>query len=178
MGLAWNQWGRYQLPSVYKVGPVEMTCTFSRVYLVHSYHGKLPKSWAFYLPSTHAYPEGLPQVKQYPEVKSTKAMDNCNSKGEGLVREFPSVFSGQISAMEGELFKISLMENAQPFSVKAPRAVPFAYREKLQQELDSLQQQDIIAPVAQPTEWCAPIVVAPKKGTDDIRLCVDLSKTQ
>ena len=103
-------------------------------------------------------------------------MDSCNSKGEGLVREFPSVFSGQISAMEGELFKISLMENAQPFSVKAPRAVPFAYREKLQQELDSLQQQDIIAPVAQPTEWCAPIVVAPKKGTDDIRLCVDLSK--
>ena len=103
-------------------------------------------------------------------------MDNCNSKGEGLVREFPSIFSGQVSAMEGELFKISLMENAQPFSVKAPRAVPFAYREKLQQELDSLQQQDIIAPVVQPTEWCAPIVVAPKKGTDDIRLCVDLSK--
>ena len=31
-------------------------------------------------------------------------------------------------------------------------------------------------PVAQPTGWCAPIVVAPKKGTDDIRLCVDLSK--
>ena len=78
--------------------------------------------------------------------------------------------------MEGELFKIALMENAQPFSVKAPRAVPFAYREKLRQELDSLQQQDIIAPVAQPTEWCALIMVAPKKGTDDIRLCVDLSK--
>ena len=57
----------------------------------------------------YPYPERLPQVKQYPEVKSTKAMANCNSKGEGLVREFPSVFSGQISAMEGELFKISLM---------------------------------------------------------------------
>ena len=40
--------------------------------------------------------------------------------------------------MEGELFTISLMENAQLFSVKTPRAVPFAYQEKLRQELDSL----------------------------------------
>ena len=66
----------------------------------------------------YPYLEGLLQAKQYPEVKSTKAMDNCNSNGEELVREFPSVFSGQISTMEGELFTISLMENAQPFSVK------------------------------------------------------------
>ena len=38
-----------------KVGPVGMTCTFSRGYLVHSYryHGNLPKSWAFCLPSAH-----------------------------------------------------------------------------------------------------------------------------
>ena len=83
------------------------------------------------LPPQYPYPERLLQIKQYPEVKSTNAMDSCNSKGEGLVREFPSVFSGQINAMEGELFTISLMENAQPFSVKTPRAVPFAYQEKL-----------------------------------------------
>ena len=42
--------------------------------------------------------------------------------------------------------------------------------------MDPLQWQDIIALVAQPTEWCALVVVAPKKVTDDIRLCVDLSK--
>ena len=30
-------------------------------------------------------------------------------------------------------------------------------------------------PVTHPTEWCAPIVVAPKKDSDSIRLCVDLS---
>lgn len=35
---------------------------------------------------------------------------------------------------------------------------------------------DIITPVTQPTEWCAPIVITPKKGSDDIRLCVDFSK--
>ena len=50
---------------------------------------------------------------------------------EQLTQEFPSVFSGQVSAMEGELFMISLMENAEPFCVRAPRSIPFAYREKL-----------------------------------------------
>ena len=39
-----------------------------------------------------------------------------------------------------------------------------------------LLEQGIIAPVTQVTEWCAPIVVAPKKGTDRIQMCVDLSR--
>ena len=51
-----------------------------------------------------------------------------------------------------------------------------AHCEKLRQEIDSLLEQDIIAPVTEATEWCAPIVVTSKKGTDDIRLCVDLSR--
>ena len=43
-------------------------------------------------------------------------------------------------------------------------------------ELELLQQQGIIAPVTEATRWCAPIVVMPKKGTDHIKMCVDLSK--
>ena len=30
--------------------------------------------------------------------------------------------------------------------------------------------------VTEPTEWCVPIVVTPKKNSEDICLCVDLSK--
>ena len=45
----------------------------------------------------------------------------------------------------------------------------------LKAELDLQQEQGIITPVTEPTEWCAPIVVTPKKGTDKIRMCVDLS---
>ena len=93
-----------------------------------------------------------------------------------LMSEFPSVFNGQICTMPGEKFKISLMSDTRPFCVTAPRTVPFAYREKLKEELDLLVSQNIITPVTEPTEWCAPIVVAPKKDSDRIRMCVDLSK--
>ena len=75
--------------------------------------------------------------------------------------------------MPGETFHISLTEDARPFCA---RTVPFAYREKLKDEIDLLVKQGIIAPVTEPTEWCAPIVVTPKKNSDKIRICVDLSK--
>ncbi len=78
--------------------------------------------------------------------------------------------------MPGEKFPIALTKNAKPFCVTTPRTVPFPYRDKLKQEIDLLVRQEIIIPVTEPTEWCAPIVVAPKKGTDRIRMCVDLSK--
>ena len=93
-----------------------------------------------------------------------------------IMAEFPSVFDGQVRTMPGEKFHISLTEGARPFCVTAPRSIPFAYRDKLKQEIDLLVDQGIIAPVTEPTDWCAPIVVAPKKGTDRIRMCVDLSK--
>ena len=84
------------------------------------------------------------------------------------VQEFPTVFDGNINSMEGEEFHIYVTDDARPFCVNTPRCIPYAY-------LDLLQSQNIIAPVIEATDWCAPIVVAPKKNTDRIRMCVDLS---
>ncbi len=67
------------------------------------------------------------------------------------------------------------MADAKSFCINTPRAVPFAYHDKLETELNLLQSQGIIAPVTEPTEWCAPIVVTPKKDSAEIRMCVDLS---
>ena len=78
--------------------------------------------------------------------------------------------------MPGEKFQIRLADDAKPFCVSAPRTISFAYRDKLKNEIDLLVQQGIIAPVTEPTEWCAPIVVTPKKNSEKIRMCVDLSK--
>ena len=66
-------------------------------------------------------------------------------------RIFP-VFDGQVTTMEGEVFTISLMEGAEPFCVKVPRSISFAYHEQLKKELDLLQQQGIITPVTEVTE--------------------------
>ena len=78
--------------------------------------------------------------------------------------------------MKGERFKIHLKEEAKPFCVTAPRTIPYAYRDKVQQELHTLESQGIIQPVTEPTEWCAPIVVAPKRDCDNVRICIDFSK--
>ena len=94
---------------------------------------------------------------------------------QNVTSQYPTVFDGQIRSMQGEYFHISLTDNVKPFCVNTPRSIPFAYRDKLKAELDILQQQNIITPVTEATEWCAPIVVTPKKNTDRIRMCVDLS---
>ena len=80
-----------------------------------------------------------------------------------------------IKSMEGECFHIALTDNAKPLCVRTPYTILFAFRDKLKAELDLLQEQNIIAPVTKPTEWCSTIVVTPKKGTDRIRMCVNLS---
>ena len=110
-----------------------------------------------------------------PEIKAITIGNNIQiATDEQIMLEFPSVFDGQVRTMEGEKFHISVMEEAVPFCVKTPRAVPSAYRKNLKVELELLQEQGIITPVKEVTEWCAPIVVTPKKDSERIRMCVDL----
>ena len=91
-----------------------------------------------------------------------------------ITSEYPTLFDGQIRSMQGEQFYISLLDSVKPFCVNTPRAIPFAHHDKLKAELNLLKEQQIIAPITTATEWCAPIVVTPKKNTDYIRMCVDL----
>ena len=75
----------------------------------------------------------------------------------------------------GEQFYTYRIDSYEPFNVRAPRPVPYAYRDKLWEKLDQMVRDNVIAPVTTPTEWCVPVVVTPEKDSDDIRLCVDLS---
>ena len=120
------------------------------------------------------YPEPPPRQEAQQQVKSTVSTHEVTTQE--IMAEFPTVFDGHIRVMPGELFHITLRDNARPFCVTTPRTIPLAYREKLKKELDLLVEQGIIESVTEPTEWCAPIVVTPKKNSDRIRMCVDLSK--
>ena len=129
---------------------------------------------ALRIPPQH-YPLPPPTgVSLEPSIKATTATHSPPPMDD-LKQEFPTVFDGSIRIMEGEEFHISLMAHAKPFCVNTPRSVPFAYRDKLKAELDLLQSQQIITPVTEATEWCAPIVITPKKNSDKIWMCVDLS---
>ena len=93
----------------------------------------------------------------------------------GVTQMYPTIFDGQIRTMEGEKFHISLRPDAKLFFINTPQSIPFPYRDKLKDEIDLLLAQNIIMEVTEATEWCASIVVTPKKNCDRIRMCVDLS---
>ena len=104
-------------------------------------------------------------LKILPENYPAQIRSICNNdiKEEDLINEFPTVFDGQIRTTDGEKFCIKLTDSAESFCVNTPRFVPYAYRDKLKEEISMPETQGVIEAVTEPTEWCAPIVAAPKK---------------
>ncbi|XP_033127852.1 uncharacterized protein K02A2.6-like [Anneissia japonica] len=76
--------------------------------------------------------------------------------------------------MPGEKFIIKLADNATPFCVSTPRKIPFAYTDKLKIELTLLETQGIIKNTIEHSDWCAPIVITPKKNTNKIRILLSI----
>ena len=69
--------------------------------------------------------------------------------------------------------KLYVDETVEPVA-QSQRRIPFYIRKKVEAELDCLEEEDIIEKVTDPTTWVSPLVFAPKKNTDKIRICVDL----
>ena len=96
---------------------------------------------------------------------------------EQMKAAFPRVFdTSTLREMAGGPMKIHTREDAKPFALTAARKIPFGWRTKVKQQLDDMEAKSIIVPVQEPTEWCHPIVVVPKKNSEDVRICVDLTK--
>ena len=69
--------------------------------------------------------------------------------------------------------KLDIVKTVEPVAQRH-RRVPFHLREKLEKELDRLEEAGVIEKVNAATGWVSPLVITPKKGTDDIRMCVDM----
>ncbi|KAK7912494.1 hypothetical protein WMY93_012705 [Mugilogobius chulae] len=93
---------------------------------------------------------------------------------ETVKKEFPELFSG-LGTIKGE-YNIVLKPGAQPFSVSTPRRISLPLLPKVKEELSRMEQQGVISKGEQPTEWCAPMVVVPKRKRDRVRICSDLTK--
>jgi hypothetical protein len=93
-----------------------------------------------------------------------------------IAKEFMSIFEGKITKMRGGPFHIDLEPGAKPINSGCSRRVPEPYMEALRREIETQIEAGIIEPIHEATEWLHPIVVVPKKGTNDVRLCIDLHR--
>jgi transposase InsO family protein len=86
--------------------------------------------------------------------------------------EFAPLFKG-LGRMN-DPYAIKLNPDVRPFALTVPRAVPVPLQSKVKAKLDDMLQQGVISPVSVPTEWCAAMVVVPKRS-GEVRICVDLT---
>ena len=111
-----------------------------------------------------------------PAIQALDLLQRINAVSSSTVepkKEFPELWQG-LGKCENA-YTVRLKDDAKPFSISTPRRLPLPMKQKVEDELKSLQEKDIIRPVTTPTDWCAPIVAVPKPS-GKIRLCVDYTK--
>ena len=86
-----------------------------------------------------------------------------------IVNSYSDVFKSK-GKLEGQLH-LELGESVQPVQLP-PRRVPLAVKDKLQGELETLSNMEIIAKVDDPTDWISSMVVTTKRN-GKVRLCID-----
>ena len=70
-------------------------------------------------------------------------------------------------------YEIKLREGVTPFNLTTPRRIPMPLLARVQAELKRKEDMGVIEKVAQPTEWCPPVVIIAKKN-DKVRICGDV----
>ena len=84
--------------------------------------------------------------------------------------------------MDTELVKFKVASKTRdcqdfdPYSVNHERGIAIPLLPKVIAEPDNMKSEDIIEPVTEATEWCAPIMPVPKAGGKKVRIYVDLSR--
>ena len=87
---------------------------------------------------------------------------------------FPLLFAEGVGTLQGYQAKTTLSSDAKP-RFHRPRLVPYALQQKVEEELNRLQEEGIIRPVEN-SEWAAPIVIV-RKADNSIRICGDYKVT-
>ena len=91
-----------------------------------------------------------------------------------LLQKHSDVFKDELGTLKDFEAKIYIEPGANPRFCKA-RPVPYAYRSKVEAELDRLIEQNIIEPIPF-SDWAAPIVPV-LKADNTIRICGDYKVT-
>ena len=100
---------------------------------------------------------------------------NAVSVQPNWVKKFSSLFAPGLGCFKGKKVKIEVDPTVPPKYCKA-RTVPYAMREKVDQELTRLEETGIISPVTH-SPWAAAIVPVAKSDPNEIRICGDFKLT-
>ncbi len=79
----------------------------------------------------------------------------------------------EIGLLNCKPVKIELTDDAMPYSVNMLHRDPFPLLPKVEKELKCMLSLGITEEVTKPTEWSAPMMPAPKRNKDEVRMCVD-----
>ena len=112
---------------------------------------------------------GQPAIHALGMVSNIGGITDVTQK---ITQQFPMLFEG-LGKLEGE-YTIQLQDNAQPHALTTPRRVPIPLMPAVKEELSRMEKLGVITKVSEPTDWCAGMVVVPKKN-EKIRICVDLT---
>ncbi|XP_052756183.1 uncharacterized protein K02A2.6-like [Galleria mellonella] len=93
---------------------------------------------------------------------------------EKLIDQYREIFSEEIGEIRNYTVKFSLKENVTPIFIKA-RPVPFALKEKVENEIDRLEKAGILEKVTY-SQWGTPVVPVVKQN-GSVRLCADYRAT-
>lgn len=99
---------------------------------------------------------------------------NAISSVTSLVEQFSEVFAETLGTLEGVSANIALKEASKPKFFKA-RPVPFALRDRVEEELQRMQREGILRPV-RTSQWAAPVVPVVKQD-GRVRICGDFKIT-
>ncbi|XP_064212700.1 uncharacterized protein K02A2.6-like [Tribolium castaneum] len=104
-------------------------------------------------------------------VTSRKADEKFQHK---MMVKYPEVFKG-LGTLKNFEYTIEVKSDAQPWTLNTPRRIPLPMMDVVKKELDKMIREDVIEAINEPTEWCAPMVIAAKKN-GKIRVCSDYTE--
>jgi len=106
-------------------------------------------------------------------IKSLKASQTpsiANERLQTMLDKYSDVFEDKLGTFKSAKARLTLKEDSQAHFCKA-RAVPYALRPKVEEELRRLQNEGILTKVEW-SDWATPIVPVPKKD-GSVRICGD-----
>lgn len=114
---------------------------------------------------------GFDLVQVDSQVNSVRHFDSILEK---IKRDFRDIFDGKLGAYNVAKVHLSIDKEAKPIFFK-PRPVPFAWKSKIEEQLNKLVESGVLELVNN-SNWGCPIVPIPKPN-GELRICGDYKVT-